>query len=290
MTYVDDAFTKCKSALEITTTEQNFASAKHADIRGVVRSSWQLDDDFLTGSYRRNTKTKKLKDVDIFVVIDPAGPQAGLRDEHPSVVLAELGKVLETKYSNVIADGFACTIKFSDDDDVASFDVVPAFKRKGGGWEIPDADRSSWISTNPKLHHEQSTKMNGRCDERFVPFVKMIKGINRHFGEPIAPSFLLEVMAHGLVDADRQFGRYQDEITWFLASAAEQITDDWPDPAKIGPVVNGMMSAGDRRAAAQTLNEWQRIAEKAVRLEDAQQDRAAVEEWKKLFGSRMPRP
>lgn len=288
MTYVDDAFVKCKSTLEITTTEQNFASSKHADIRSVVRSSWQLEDDFLTGSYRRDTKTKKLKDVDIFVVIDAAGPQAYLRDEHPSTILAELRKVLQTTYSNVLIDGFACIVKFSDDDDVASFDVVPAFKRTGGGWEIPDADRSTWISTNPKLHHEQSTKMNDRCDARFVPFVKMIKGINRNFDEPINPSFLLEVMAHGLVSTP--FGRYQDEITWFLASAAEQITDDWPDPAEIGPVVNGTMSAADRRAAAQTLNDWQHIAEKAVRLEDAQQDRAAVEEWRKLFGSRMPRP
>jgi hypothetical protein len=288
MTYVDDAFAKCKTTLEITTTEQNFASSKHADIRGVVRSSWQLDDDFLTGSYRRNTKTKKLKDVDIFVVIDPNGPQAGLRDQHPSVVLAELRKVLEGKYGNIVVDGFACTIRFGDEDDVASFDVVPAFKRKGGGWEIPDADRSSWISTNPKVHHEQSTKMNNRCEERFVPFVKMIKGINRHFGEPIDPSFLLEVMAHGVVSTP--FGRYQDEIAWFLASASEQVVDDWPDPAKIGPVVNGTMSQANRRIAAQKLNDWQRIAEKAVRLEDDQQDRAAVEEWRKLFGSRMPRP
>ena len=41
------------------------------------RAEWDLDDDFLTGSYRRDTKTKKLKDIDIFVVIDPDGAQAG---------------------------------------------------------------------------------------------------------------------------------------------------------------------------------------------------------------------
>lgn len=288
MTYVDDAFSNCKRTLEITSTEQNFAARKHGDIRTLVRDSWQLVDDFLTGSYRRNTKTKKLKDVDIFVVIDPRGPQGHLRNEHPSTVLAELKKVLRTKYENVVADGFACTITFGTDDEVASFDVVPALKRPGGGWEIPDADRSTWISTNPKLHHQQSTEMNGRCDDRFVPFVKMLKGINRHFDEPINPSFLLEVMAHGLVSTP--FGRYQDEITWFLASAAERVTEDWPDPAKVGPTVNGTMSATERTAAGRTLGEWQRIAEKAVRLEDAGQDRAAVEEWRKLFGSRMPRP
>ncbi len=288
MTYVDDAFAKCKSTLEITTTEQNFASAKHADIRTLVRASWTLDDDFLTGSYRRNTKTKKLKDVDIFVVIDPAGPQSGLREKNPSVVLAQLHTLLNANYDSVTVDGFACTVKFSDEDDVASFDVVPAFKRTGGGWEIPDADRSTWISTNPKTHHEQSTKMNDRCDARFVPFVKMIKGINRHFSEPIHPSFLLEVMAHGIVTTP--FGRYQDEIAWFLASAAEQVTVDWPDPANMGPVVNGTMSTAERNAAAQALSKWQRIAETAVRLEDTDQERAAVEEWRKLFGSRMPSP
>lgn len=288
MTYVDEAFTKCKRTLEITTTEQDFAAAKHADIRSLVRFNWQLEDDFLTGSYRRNTKTKKLKDVDIFVVIDPAGAQADLRQKHPSVVLEELRTLLVTRYDSVTADGFACTITFGDEDDVASFDVVPAFKRLGGGWEIPDVDRSTWISTNPKLHHEQSTEINERCDERFVPFVKMIKAINRNFDEPIQPSFLLEVMAQGLVSDP--FGRYQDEIAWFLASAADQITDDWPDPAKIGPAVNGTMSAAQRRSAAATLTGWQHTAEKAVRLEDGGQERAAVEEWRSLFGWRMPRP
>jgi hypothetical protein len=288
MSYIDDAFAKCKKTLEITKTEEKFAISKHGDIRDLVRASWQLEDDFLTGSYRRETKTKKLKDVDIFVVIDPNGPQANLRDKHPSVVLSELDKVLETKYSDVVADGFACTVKSGKEDEVASFDVVPAFKRKGGGYEIPDADRSTWIATNPKIHHEQSTKKNGQCGGNFVPFVKMIKGINRNFDEPITPSFLLEVMAQDIVSTP--FGRYQDEIKLFLATAAERITEDWADPAGIGPTVNGIMSGAERRAAAQTLTEWQRIAEKAIRLEDAGQDQAAYSEWRKLFDWRMPRP
>lgn len=288
MSYVDDAFHKCRSTLEITTTEQNFASAKHKEIRELVREHWTLTDDFLTGSYRRDTKTKRLKDVDFFVVIDANGAQAALHQQHPAVVLGELVKVLKKKYDNVVADGFACTVSFGKEDEVASFDVVPAFKRTGGGWEIPDAARSNWVSTNPKRHHEQSTSMNEKCDQKYVPFVKMIKGINREAGEPINPSFLLEVMAHGLVRPP--FQRYQDEITWFLASAAEQVVEDWPDPVDIGPDVNGTMSTSERHAAARVLREWQRVAEEAIRLEDAGKGRASVEEWKRLFGWRMPRP
>jgi predicted nucleotidyltransferase len=288
MTYVDDAFLKCKRTLEITATEAKLASTRHGEIRDLVRATWELDDDFLTGSYRRNTKTKRLKDVDIFVVLKPNGAQAYLRQRLPSDVLNELAELLKARYEQVKADGFACTVGFAAEDEVASFDVVPAFKRKGGGWEIPDAERSRWISTNPKRHHEQSTAKNEECDNKFVPFVKMIKGINREAGEPISPSFLLEVMAHVLVRAP--FGRYQDEITWFLATAAEQIINDWPDPAGIGPNVNGTMTPAARQAAARALGDWERIATRAVRLEDAGEERAAVEEWRKLFGSRMPRP
>lgn len=288
MGYVDDAFEKCRSTLEITTTETNFASRKHTDIRALVRDSWSLDDDFLTGSYRRETKTKKLKDVDIFVVLAPGGPQAGLRQAHPSAVLDELAGVLRKVYSDVKPDGFACVVKFGPEEEVASFEVVPAFKRSGGGWEIPDADRGDWISTNPKRHHELSTEKNGECDGKFVPFVKMIKGINRETGEPINPSFLLEVMAQSLVKPP--FIRYQDEIVSFLASAADQAMDDWKDPAGIGPAVNGRMSTWERQQMAETLRGWLAIAEEAVRLEDDGRERDAVEEWRRLFGWRMPRP
>lgn len=288
MSYVDDAFTNCKSALETTTTEDKFASRKHKDIREHVEASWELDDHFLTGSYRRQTKTKKLKDVDMFVVLEAGGEQAGMRKQHPSVVLTELEKILNERYADVTVDGFACTVKFGADDEVASFDVVPAFKRTGGGYEIPDADRARWIATNPKIHHEQSTAKNDKCSGRFVPFVKMIKGINRHAGEPIDPSFLLEVMAHRLVGD--QFDRYQDEIVWFLASAADQITADWADPAGIGPSVNETMTSTQRTAAAQALAAWQATAEEAVYLEDNGADKAAVEKWRELFGNRMPRP
>lgn len=288
MGYVDEAFSKAKTALEITQTEQKAASSRHSDIRAAVREKWSLDDDFLTGSYRRGTKTKRLKDVDIFVVIDPSGEQADLRQEHPSQVLGQLKVVLEGTYDDVTVDGFACVVKFGPDDEVASFDVVPAFKRTGGGYEIPDAERGQWIATNPKTHHEQSTAKNEKCDGKYVPLVKMIKGINREAGEPIQPSFLLEVIAQDLVRPP--FGRYQDELTWFLAGAAERITEDWPDPASIGPDVNSTQSLAARQAAAERLQEWQRTAEEAVRFEDGGEERAAYEKWRSLFGSRMPRP
>ncbi len=285
MSYVDDAFVKLRSNLEITQTESDLAQRRHQEIRDHVATEWELEDDFLTGSYRRHTKTKKLKDVDIFVVVKRDGAQGHLRDEGPSPVLSALKRVLDKKYDSVVIDRMACTIDFGSDE-IVSFDVVPAFKRKGGGYEIPDTE-TGWIASNPKRHHELTSAKNSDCEEKWVPFIKMAKGANRELGEPVEPSFLLEVMALDLVQ--EPFGRFQDELVFFFATAADELERDWPDPVGLGPDVN-TMGASKRQVARTELLGAQEIAERAVWLEDNGQERGAVEEWRKLFGWRMPRP
>ncbi|MEH1126474.1 CBASS oligonucleotide cyclase [Micromonospora sp. CPCC 206061] len=286
MGYIDEAFIKLKHNLEITATEQKLASARHEAVRDFVRGVWQLIDDFLTGSYRRDTKTKKLKDVDIFLVIDPDGPQGGYRHRPPLDVLNALLAVLRDKWPDAHRDGMAIVIPYGGD--VMSIEVVPAFKRSAGGYFIPDPAAGSWIETNPKRHHELSIEKNKACDGMYVPLVKMIKGINRELGEPVSPSFLLEVMAQTIVKTP--VGRYQDEIVLFLATAADRIDETWLDPAGLGGDVNTVMTSADKRAAARALRDAQCIAEVAVDLEDEEQDRAAYAQWKRLFGDRMTQP
>ncbi len=288
MGYVNDAFGKLKNNLEITTTEQNLASTHHITIRDYVRGHWRLADDFLTGSYRRDTKTKKLKDVDVFVVIDAEGSQGSYRAQAPIEVLNALETLLRGRWSFAYRDGMAIVIPYGSDDEVMSIEVVPAFERDDGGYFIPDPAAGAWIATNPKQHHELSTAKNTDCDGKYVPFVKMIKGINRELGDPVAPSFLLEVMAQDLVKTP--FGRYQDEIVLFLATAADRIDDVWLDPAGLGGDVNTVMNVMQKLIAADALRRVQAIAERAVDLEDDGQERAAYDEWKKLFGDRMARP
>jgi hypothetical protein len=193
--------------------------------------------------------------------------------------------VLDERYDDVVIDRMACTVGFGSDD-IVSFDVVPAFKRNAGGYEIPDT-QTGWINTNPKRQHELTSAKNAACDDKWVPFVKMVKGANRELGDAVEPSFLLEVMSLDLVTTP--FGRFQDELLFFFATAAEEFDRSWPDPAGLGPDVNSMTSS-QRQAAATALLNAQEIAERAVWMEDNGEERAAVEEWRKLFGWRMPRP
>jgi len=129
MGYVADAFDNLKSALEITATEQRLASNRRQAIYDHLNSNWGIDRAFLTGSYARHTKTKKLKDVDIFAVLDPKGAQAGLRQASPAAVLEDLREVLEMKYPDrVTIDVLACVISFGTED-IMSFEVVRQERR-----------------------------------------------------------------------------------------------------------------------------------------------------------------
>lgn len=282
MALVDDAFSKLKTNLEITSTEQTLAHSRHVLIRDHVRARWSLTADFLTGSYDRHTKTKKLKDVDLFVVIDPDGDQGHLANGTGTAAVKALADVLRTRWSDVTTDDTVATISYAGED-VASYEVAPAFTTKDG-YKIPNG--SGWMETNPNKHAEMVTAKNKSCGGKFVPVVKMIKGMNREAGEPISPSFLIEVMALDLVEAP--LDRYQDEVRFFLASAADAAVQDWPDPAGLGPDVNGGAQSWERTAHQNAFRSWLAVAEEAVLLENEGEESAAVSKWKSLFGSRMP--
>ena len=285
MSYIDNAFDNLKSNLEITDTESRLAQTRHQLIREHIQTSWKLVDHFLTGSYARHTKTKKLKDVDIFVVIDPNGPQGSLARSSGSAAVLALRKLLAHRWSDLDVDENVVTINYSGED-VASFEIAPVFPRNGGGYIMPNG--SGWMETNPLEQAELVTAKNKECNGKFVPFVKMVKGINREAGDLIEPSFQIEVMALDLVFAP--FGRYRDEIRFFLASIVDQITADWPDPVGLGPAVNAGVESSQRKQLSYLVSNWLSVAEEALLLENEGKERAAVEKWRELFGWRMPRP
>ena len=285
MSYIDDAFDRLKSNLEITKTESELAQTRHQLVRDHIEASWELVDHFLTGSYARHTKTKKLKDVDIFVVMDPDGPQGSLADGTGTAAVRELRDVLADRWTDLDTDDNVVTINYGDED-VASYEVAPVFPRNGGGYSMPNG--AGWMDTDPQEQAELVTAKNKACDAKFVPFVKMVKGINREAGDPIDPSFLLEVM--GLELVIEPFGRYRDEIRFFLASVADRIVDDWPDPVGLGPDINTGVGVARRRELSYVVRGWLGVAEEALQLEYEGKERAAVETWRELFGWRMPRP
>ena len=132
MISVQDAFKKFKSNLELTQGEQEDASRRQQEIRGVMDEAFAIENDFLTGSCARWTKTKPLKDVDIFCVLK--NKEQHYREEPSYVILGDVEKELVKKYAREKVEppvSFAVTVNFGvtlfdgkTDDKVMSFDVV----------------------------------------------------------------------------------------------------------------------------------------------------------------------
>ena len=80
------------------------------------------------------------------------------------------------------------------------------------------------------------------------------------------------------------FGRYRDEIRFFLASVSDQIVNAWPHPVGLGPDVNAGIGMGRRRQLSEVLRGWLGVAEEALQVENEGKERVAVETWRELFG------
>ena len=206
MLTIEEAFRKFKSRLELNDREQQNASARQKEVREYLDTKFAIANSFLTGSYARYTKTKPLKDIDIFFVLKDS--ERSYRDKAPSVVINDFWDALVDKYgkdavrkqSRSVNVDFGVVVDADDNTDyrILSVDVVPAFA-VGDDYEIPDTDTGKWIKTNPKTHAEKATAAHQAYSSEWKGLVRMVKYWNnnpRHgTDKPVKPSFLIEVMA-----------------------------------------------------------------------------------------------
>jgi predicted nucleotidyltransferase len=297
MITLDEAFRKFKSRLELNDREQKNASQRQTEIREYLDTKFAIERSFLTGSYARYTKTKPLKDIDIFFVLKES--ERHYRSKAPSLVLTDYYNALVEKYGDkaVKKQGRSVNVDFGvhvdaeDNTDyrILSVDVVPAFA-DGDDYEIPDADSGKWIKTNPDIHAEKATKAHQAYSNEWKGLVRMVKYWNnnaRHGEKPIKPSFLIEVMALECLYGGWQ-GRFDYELQAFFATLADRIADKWPDPAGLGPPISDGMDAARKVRARELLLTANRDA--GVAINHARQGRngEALRAWRELFGPKFP--
>jgi hypothetical protein len=289
-----EAFDKFRRRLELSPTESKDASKRQTEVRECIRGGFDIKTDFLSGSYRRHTKTKPLKDVDVFFVLGQK--EKWRRDKPPIEMLTAFDDCLKKQYTEKDQTEIcrrAVTVVFEKtyypedhEGKVMSIDAVPAFEAASDEYEIPDKVTGTWIKTNPKKHKEQATAKNEEMDGHWVPLVKMVKGWNRANAKPIKPSFLIEVIAEELVEAP--FSTYPNEVRNFLAAMEANIGRAWPDPAGLGPPVSDQMTADLVTSARKSLQEAQRNAALAARAEQTGRQGEALRIWRDVLGDYFP--
>ena len=297
MLTVNEAFRKFKGRLELNDKEQRNASSRHKEVREFLDTKFEVARSFLTGSYARWTKTKPLKDIDIFFELKE--DEEDYRSKNPSVVISDFHDALVEKYGDdavrkqtrSVGVDFGVVVDADDNTDyrVVSIDVVPAFAA-GDDYEIPDDDRGRWIKTNPEIHASKAAAAHQAFSNEWKGLVRMVKYWNnnaRHGEKPVKPSFLIEVMALQCLFGGWQ-GRFDYEIQGFFSTLADRICDEWPDPAGLGPAVSDGMDATRKRRARQLLAAASSEATIAIDHVRRGRNGEALRAWRALFGPKFP--
>ncbi len=121
---VSQGFQELSRRLEITDYQSTTVSTCHTNIRETIEKEMTVLDDFLTGSYVRNTMIAPLSqaDVDIFIVLHPSYFKQGGQ----GFILDKVKGILQDKYTTttqISRNGQAVTMYLSS----FEIDVVPAF-------------------------------------------------------------------------------------------------------------------------------------------------------------------
>ncbi len=290
-TTIPQSFLKLKQNLEITDYQETTISTRQKSVRGVIEGGITLVDpySFLTGSYSRQTLIAPLKeaDIDIFFVLHPDyynhyngqnGGQAGLLDWVKRILLKTY-----TKTPNISRNGQAVTIRFDD----FIVDVVPGFKRQGGGFLIPNSINQSWISTDPKKHVEIMSAANKAHNSDLIPLIKMIKAWNKNNNKYFS-SFHLEVIAlEGLNNVT--ISNFPSGVRYFFDKGRTLITQKNLDPAGYGGDVGGYINTQEKIQEA--VEKFKLAYDRAVKAENhATQGnvKEAIDMWIKIFGNYFP--
>lgn len=294
----DEAFRKFKRRLELNERESKNAIARHTEVREFLESKYQVERSFLTGSYARYTKTKPLKDIDIFFALGKN--ERHFRSKKPSEVLDHFHKSLRGKYeeralrkqSRSVNVDFGVVADADDKTDyrVISVDVVPAFEASDD-YEIPDRDTEQWIKTNPDKHAQEAVDAHQAYSSEWKGLVRMVKYWNNNAkhgqDKPIKPSFLIEVMALQCLHGGWG-GRFDYEIQGLFSTLADRIMDTWPDPAGLGPPISNGMDAARKQRAQQLLRAAGKEATVAIDHVRNGRNQEALKAWRALFGPRFP--
>jgi hypothetical protein len=298
MLTIDEAFRKFKSRLELNEREQKNASKRHTEVRDFLSSKFNFENSFLTGSYARHTKTKPLKDVDIFFVLKDSEKSTYKKNTNKIIsdiyeaLCEEYGKDAVQKQDRSIGINFGVVVDTEDNTDyrILSVDVVPSFK-SGNNFEIPDCTIGEWIKTNPKIHADKAVTAHQNYGNEWKGLVRMIKywnNNNKHGDEkPIKPSFLIEVMALECLYGGWG-GQFDREVQSFFATLADRIFDEWPDPAGLGPAISNGMTSERKQRAQRLLREASKEASLAINLVRQGRTGEALKAWRELFGAKFP--
>ncbi|MDD2807501.1 MAG: hypothetical protein PHW95_03225 [Patescibacteria group bacterium] len=277
--------------LKVSDKERRLIETKQNELREKLREFLDLEDDFLTGSYRRNTIIKPRNpsekfDVDVFVAFN--------KEDYENKDLAELRQTVIDALHNINSQYPELGISRINESQRRSvrvefgnnfqIDVVPAIQiEKDVHYKIFDKRTLSAVKSNPKLHGELLTKANEHAKGKLVPLIKMLRAWKRQEC-PYVKSFHIELLAVEILGSSN-FDSYSEGADIFFDKAREYAKSAClKDPANADVTIDDYLDDdGKRQDFINLINTEFQLSEEARKLESVGDEDGAVAKWQEIF-------
>lgn len=259
------------------------ANTRRDRIVELLGSTFDILHAFPTGSLVRGTALKRHADVDVMVVLHYS---KHIANQTPKQVLEDVRAQLSSYNARLVRkNGQAVTLYFTTGPNV---DIVPAKKVLNGEsfshYEIPDANRGTWIETNPHIHDAAMSRasLNRR------QLIQMAKTWNHSHSEYLQ-SFHVEVLAllcDYVSDTDWPWTVFQ-----FFDTALKSLDSYalWHPNGGHGSV-DAYLSYSDRQEARARLERARDLARQAwyAVYPPSTDDAGAIGTYRTIFGGDFP--
>lgn len=303
MAQVKTLFGEYLAAIEPDTEAKRLAAEAHNVPRDFLKDDADFGeyvvDSFLYGSYKRQTATHGIKDVDIMLITN-----FDIYETTPDEVLDMLFEALVRCYGseNVLKKNrrsIQVLNPLPDEKTDLTLDILPAVEvNDGTGYlYVPDKDEGEWILTNPRGHLERTSEENAKENKKLVPFVKIMKSwwkyqsqvlVSESNPKPRPKSFWLETLAlNYFYDIDdnwaERFVRFLRTIRDIAPSGASIIYLE--DPGMPGQQLKTSMSQSEFDIFMDMIRASEKLASTAL---DEENETESSKLWAQIFGDDFP--
>ena len=271
-------------------TENQIADAiqKHERIRKALHAEYYstpytTSTSLLIGSYGKKTSVRPPRDIDLIFIL----PES-VRSKYPfftdniqSRILQEVKLKLQKQFplTKMSADGPVIYIPFSNSS--FSVEVVPAFKRSSGGYEVCyTKDGGSWGVAYPELEAAQLSNSNLKTEGNTTRLIKMIK-IWQFVCDAELESFAIEILCQDFLNSYQYASKSSVYYDYMVRDFFKFISERWSDSVTKPGTLFGEINIKPELWRSKANSAYQR-AQKACELESVPE--YANVEWKKIFG------
>jgi len=286
-TTVVGAFDEFRSRLALTNNQNATALAHIKSIESFFETNFVLDSStgvFYTGSFRRGTMVRWTRDVDIMasLSVNKYDPVYG---NDSSKFLYMVRDALNERFTSTKVSSKRVAIKLDFADITA--DVVPCFRRKGGGFLMPDGS-GNWRATYPGFHSTLMRKADEAKANRLKPLVKLLKAWNIANGHHLS-SIHVELMVERMWRDDSVISSpYPAAVAETLRVMPGWAANPFPDPWPDGRRIDADLSAADRNTAVNMLRQDAKNSAEAEQYRTSGQTQKAFEKWDAVFRHQFP--